>query len=84
MEKSERLRVLFGRSPWDFSLQGVFFRFFRSSPLPLSYPRGDGDGDDGDRFPQNIYGTSPGGENSEDITVQGLQGPRLTTVPMSR
>ena len=28
--------------------------------------------------------TSPRGENSEDITVQGLQGPRSTKVSMSR
>ena len=28
--------------------------------------------------------TSPRGDNSEDIKVQGLYGPRSTTVPMSR
>ena len=42
-------------------LPGVFFFFFKISPLSLSYPRGDG-------FPQKIY--IPRGANSEDITVQ--------------
>ena len=32
--------------------------FFKDPPLPLSYPRGDGDRD---RFPQKIY-TPPRGE----------------------
>ena len=44
--------VLFGRSLQELFPPGCFYIFLKISPLPLSYPRGDGDGD---RFPQKIY-----------------------------
>ena len=56
--------VLIGRSPWGLFPPGCFLLLLKIPPLPLSYPRCDGDGD---RFPQKI--SCPCGGNSEDITV---------------
>ena len=81
--KSPSVCVCFSEDPPGTFLSFFFF-FFKIPPLPLSYA-----------LPLMVMvmvmvmvfrkkHTSPRGDNSEDITVQGLHGPRSTTVPMSR
>ena len=57
---------------------GVFFFFFKIPPLPLSYPRGDGD-----RFPQKIY-LAPRGELRGYYGISALERDHLNVYGISQ
>ena len=64
--KSPSVCVCFSEDPPG-TFPSVFLFFIKITPLPLSYPRGDGDGD---RFPHKIY-IPPRGE------LRGYYGTRI-------
>ena len=69
----------FRKIPREAFPPGVLYIFIKIPPLPLTYPRGDGDGD---RFPQKIH--IPRGGNSEDITVFGLRVPDYSNMVLEK